>query len=315
MQLRGVSKDLEVPFWARDPSEQGEDRKLDLPCFGNKLKGDYNPPFTCGSDTRRSIIKYFVRDEINANSEGNTLAEQLVRERIRQLKEAWKDVAQYACECTSASEVGVHGRHNLLCCKTFESASSGESCTCLDGETVGPACCEDGNNFLPKPLQILFDEIPAENVVDAVVGKVPGYVRKIMTTRAGNRAFAKYNDPEKVKRWDWIAQGLGEVATKGSFLYSTSDPVMGYNASEAGFPFRNDRTLWEMCAGLVGQVRSCVCVCIHMHPHSRAGHTTFFYARPRRQTSPEEKKRSVASRGMQYGAGRRLSCPGCPAGV
>lgn len=35
---RGVSKDLEVPFWARDPSEEGQDRKMDLPCFGNKLK-------------------------------------------------------------------------------------------------------------------------------------------------------------------------------------------------------------------------------------------------------------------------------------
>jgi hypothetical protein len=58
---RGVAKDLEVPFWARDASEIGLDRSLDLPCFGVKLKGDYDPPFTCGSDTRRSIIKYFVR--------------------------------------------------------------------------------------------------------------------------------------------------------------------------------------------------------------------------------------------------------------
>lgn len=62
---RGVARDLEVPFWARDTSEEGRDRSMDLPCFGAKLKKDYNPPFTCGSDTRRSIIKYFVRDEIN----------------------------------------------------------------------------------------------------------------------------------------------------------------------------------------------------------------------------------------------------------
>ena len=62
---RGVAKDLDVPFWARDASEVGVDRSMDLPCYGAKLKGDYNPPFTCGSDTRRSIIKYFVRDEIN----------------------------------------------------------------------------------------------------------------------------------------------------------------------------------------------------------------------------------------------------------
>jgi hypothetical protein len=89
---RGVAKDLEVPFWARDTSEMGVDRSMDLPCFGSKLKGDYDPPFTCGSDTRRSIIKYFVRDYINKDSTGNTLTEQLVQKRIAQLKEAWKDV-------------------------------------------------------------------------------------------------------------------------------------------------------------------------------------------------------------------------------
>lgn len=58
---KGAGKDLDVPFWARDKTELGSDRSMDLPCFGQKLKGDMNPPFTCGSDTRRAIIKYFVR--------------------------------------------------------------------------------------------------------------------------------------------------------------------------------------------------------------------------------------------------------------
>ena len=40
---------------------------MDLPCYGDKLRKDYHPPFTCGSDTRRAIIKYFVRDEVNRN--------------------------------------------------------------------------------------------------------------------------------------------------------------------------------------------------------------------------------------------------------
>lgn len=35
---RGVAKDLEVPFWSRDASD-GNDRSMDLPCFGAKLKG------------------------------------------------------------------------------------------------------------------------------------------------------------------------------------------------------------------------------------------------------------------------------------
>lgn len=118
---RGVAKDLEVPFWARDASELGVDRSMDLPCFGAKLKGDYNgPPFTCGSDTRRSIIKYFVRDEINKKGLGNTLAEVLVRKRIALLKEAWKDSSKYGCECRSASAIAAYGKHSLSCCMSFE---------------------------------------------------------------------------------------------------------------------------------------------------------------------------------------------------
>ncbi len=249
-----------MPFWARDPSGVGEDRSLDLPCFGPKLKGDYNPPFTCGSDTRRSIIKYFVRDEVNGNSRGSSLAEKLVRERIRQLKAAWSDERRYACECATDNLKRLYGNHSLLCCRVNDaSLPSDAQCTCLDGETVSAACCAGGNNFLPRSLQVLFDEIPAEEVVNSVIEKIEPFIQKIMSTREGNVAFRKYNDKAKVAKWNWVDQGLGEVATKGSWLYSTSDPIMAYNASEAGYPFKKDQTIWEMCAGLVGQVRSICC--------------------------------------------------------
>lgn len=250
---RGTSKDLEIPFWARDKSETGADRALDLPCFGAKLKKDYNPPFTCGSDTRRSIIKYFVRDEVNRNSAGNSVAEQLVRERIRQLKAVWNDTANYPCECAGGKT------RSLSCCRTYDDASqSAEPCSCLDGETSSVACCENGNNFIPEGTigGVLFDEIPAEDVIAAIMAKVAPYLKSIMVEPGKNEAFTKYNDPEKVKRWDWISSGMGESATKASGLYSTLDPIMFYNASEAGFPFRNGRTLWETCAGLVSQVGS-----------------------------------------------------------
>ena len=42
--IKGVAKDLDIPFWARDKSEEGRDRGMDLLCFGPKLKGDLNPP-------------------------------------------------------------------------------------------------------------------------------------------------------------------------------------------------------------------------------------------------------------------------------
>lgn len=101
---------------------------------------------------------------------------------------------------------------------------------------------------------MLFDEINASEITGEIARRIPPYVNKIMTTSEGNLAFTKYNDPKKVAKWDWIAQGMGEAAVKASGLYSSREPIMYYNASEAGYPFRKGTTIWEMCAGLVSQV-------------------------------------------------------------
>lgn len=61
---RGNRGNLPVPSWSRRNSENEADtRDMPLPCAGaDVLKGDFKVPFTCGSPTRRAIIKYFVRD-------------------------------------------------------------------------------------------------------------------------------------------------------------------------------------------------------------------------------------------------------------
>lgn len=256
---RGVAKDLEVPFWARDASETGVDRSMDLPCYGAKLKGDYNPPFTCGSDTRRSIIKYFVRDEINRDSAGNSVTESLIRKRIQMLKEVWKDTRNFPCKCPSEGEKRSYGAYSLACCKVYGETFSADSepCTCLDGESVSVACCANGNNFMPDTIGgVLFDEVPADDVVAAIIEKIEPYIAGILTDKEKHKAFKRYNNKDKVAKWDWSSTGMGESATKASGLYSTQDPIMFYNASEAGYPFRGDSTMWEMCSGLVGQVNA-----------------------------------------------------------
>ena len=86
-----------------------------------------------------------------------------------------------------------------------------------------------------------------------IVKKIEPYMRKVIT-KPGNEAFTKYNDPNKVAKWDWIAQGLGESAAKASGLYSSTESIMFYNASEAGYPFKKGATIWQTCAGLVSQV-------------------------------------------------------------
>jgi hypothetical protein len=89
-----------VPSWARDSGGAGLTRDMDLPCTGAKLKGDLEPPFTCGGDTRRSIIKTFVRNYINGGGvDGSTKTEQLIRERIAKLQVTDEFNALSCCCC------------------------------------------------------------------------------------------------------------------------------------------------------------------------------------------------------------------------
>jgi hypothetical protein len=246
---RGAAKDLEVPFWARDVTGEGVDRTLDLPCFGAKLKGDFIPPFTCGSDTRRSIIKYFVRDYINKGRQGNSLTEELIREQIQKLVAVWNTTAKYPCKCNQT-------HHLLECCRSFSVSEIAEkqlTCPCVDGINFSPSCCV--NNFYPDSLNVLFDEIPAEDVVKKIVSQIDPYLRKIFT-QARNPAFRKYNNPSRLKRWDWASSGLAESATKTSGLFHSTEPIMSYNASEVGYPFRGRKTLWQTCEGLLRQASS-----------------------------------------------------------
>ena len=60
---RGTRGNLPIPSWSRRNFEvESDTRVLPLPCTGESMQGDFKVPFTCGSQTRRSIIKYFVRN-------------------------------------------------------------------------------------------------------------------------------------------------------------------------------------------------------------------------------------------------------------
>ncbi len=150
----------------------------------------------------------------------------------------------------------MYGAYNLTCCKVYPSDYAGsEPCTCLDGESISTACCANGNNFMPDTIGgVLFDEVPSDDVVSAIISKIEPFIASIMSDADKHKAFKKYNSADKVAQWDWVSNGMGESATKASGLYSTQDPIMFYNATEAGYPFRKDTTLWEMCTGLVSQV-------------------------------------------------------------
>ena len=189
---------------------------------------------------------------MNKGKKGNTFAERLVRQRIAELMQAWGGnyTSKYACKCADDARRG----YDLDCCTVYKSASqSPEPCACLDGETTSIACCENGNNFLPDSLTVLFDEIKAEDVVRSIIEEIDPYLKRIFTEE-NNLAFTKHNSKDFVRSWNWTATGKAESATKVSGLYEATEPVMKYDASEVGYPFKRARTLWQTCNGLVRQV-------------------------------------------------------------
>ena len=246
----GSERELPVPFWARDAGGLGLTREMDLPCIGEKLNKDFVPPFTCGSETRRSIIKYFVRDFINRgdnnqkNLNSNTLTEELIRERIALLKAAWIDSAKYRCKCEGREE------YSLECCVIYKrggnSTTGREGCELSGEDSEG---CD--NNFLPPSLDVTFDEIPGEDVVKKIISKVPAYLKQILT-EDGNEAFLKYNGGN-TDAWNWFANGFDEPAVKEGLYYSHR-PIMNYTKQEVGSPFRDLHPIWRTCTGMISQV-------------------------------------------------------------
>lgn len=218
---QGSKADLPVPFWSRDEFGLAENRDLDLPCSPEKLKGDSLPPFTCGSETRRSVIKYFVRDEINSNEQGNSMTEALVREQIEKLIAAWDDPAKYACQCPDQSNS-------------------------LD-------CCIKGGDLLPDNLDVSYDEIPSDAILDKIMSKIPGYWEKVFT-EPGNERLLKYTSKEFRDSLRWETSYDRSKSANADHLYAWQKPVMFYNETEIGSPLRYSETLWETCTGLLSQV-------------------------------------------------------------
>jgi hypothetical protein len=170
---------------------------------------------------------------------------------------AWGDSKKYACDCP-VSYLPV--TNSLECCGLASDPSSIQKCLCADGETLSTKCCN--NQFLPKVLDVLFDEIPAEDVVKKIVDEIDPFLHRIFT-EPGNDAFTLHNNKDKVKRWNWEDAGFAESATKVSGMYESTQPIMNYNESEVGYPFKGGKSMWQVCL-ILGFFCFWFCFCFYL---------------------------------------------------
>lgn len=250
----GPDGDLPVPLWARDAGGLGESREMDLPCGLDKLQGDHEPPFTCGSPTRRSVIKTMVRRFIGGERGEEGMVERLVREKVRELIAIWDSVDHYACQCEDGSGARPE------CCTSFEERwADTDLCPCLDGTRAHTCCRQD--NYLPPGLALVdFDQINSTVVSEAILDMIPPFM-EVAHTEAGNQAFMTHTAQSAgvPGTWNWATspQALRRAVSAG--ILSSYVDIVRMDESEAGYPFRGDgaspdRTLWEACTGLLGQL-------------------------------------------------------------
>jgi hypothetical protein len=214
---RGSDQGLPVPHWARDTQGQGLSRTLDLPCAYEKLDGDTKPPFTCGGQTRRAMIKYFVRDHINGDGRvngGGSLTEKLIREQIDKLKTAWgRNINQFACQGSSGT-------------------SDFENCNVSDPQT-----------FVPPGLNISFDAIAGSDVLKTITEQIWPYIQEAFAGANNNSEFKFYHrNLAEVNSWNWNRAGLGYIA-RDDGLYDSQRPIVNYSAEESGYPFARDTSI------------------------------------------------------------------------
>lgn len=112
---RGHRGTLPVPSWSRSNTEGNiSTRSFPVPCTADVTHGDTKSPFTCGSEARRAVIKYFVRnyagsvsptgacgtDKLNTTTQDKNRQNvvNIVHTRLTQLYKAWSEFSKFGCQ-------------------------------------------------------------------------------------------------------------------------------------------------------------------------------------------------------------------------
>ena len=112
---RGHRGTLPVPSWSRSNTEDDvATRSFPVPCTADVTHGDTKSPFTCGSEARRAVIKYFVRnyagsvgpmgacgtDNLNTTTQDKNRQNvvNIVHTRLTQLYKAWSEFSKFGCQ-------------------------------------------------------------------------------------------------------------------------------------------------------------------------------------------------------------------------
>ena len=208
------------PYWARDEGG-GRTRKLDI----STCPASSSLPFTCGSPTRRAMVKYFVQHLLQSGQSGAEFLAVQIRDWLASQELLWGDERTFGCDCPAG-------------------AAEPNSVSCCLANATG--------HYLPSSLSNLSLDLPTVGVLSAMEQRLHQFYQE-----AKNEAdpwIFFLGGAEKAK-YDWPASaGAHRVVDEAA--YDPTSATGGYTSAEARSPPRvsSDATLWRVCHGALRQV-------------------------------------------------------------
>jgi hypothetical protein len=230
--------DARCPFYARDGAG-GLNRKFNKSCLRDNLNTiDFQPPFTCGSQARRSIIKYFYRN-FSSSLSGvglQNLTVQMLQAQIDQLKRDWTDASNFGCRTKATGKCDV-------------------------------ASCSLHDNYYEPCLNMDDFYISAQNamiLVDAWTTELERYYQFVMQdTRAWTTYYAASAAPgQPPAPAQWKADSASAAAAAANLLFSPDAAVLTHDMDEvynmptdskASDSQRLMGSAWALCMGGLAQ--------------------------------------------------------------
>ena len=228
--------------------ERGATRDFTLPCSGEELHGDTQAPYTCGSATRRSIIKNFVRHHAGANERDlkDLVAEQVLElfEETADVFNAWKS---FGCTCPAGSDK----ENSAACCATTlsEAETEGESLSMYLRSATGAEKRALLESFVPAVLSgFEFSVIQNSGVADDILRNAYAYAETTVFKNVSTTV--SYG----VDRSAFVPSDAQRELAKSEGLFSTSGPLTTYGKDEALGEDATTLSAFEICVGAVSQV-------------------------------------------------------------
>lgn len=211
---------LSIPSWHRDSN--GSSRQLDPRKCVTGGGSDKAPPYSCGSQARQAVIKYFFRDYLPRQQ--NATLKSVIGGLVSDLAAAWNSTSDYACLCAGGT------RHAVSCCTQNSSA-------------------EGAGAWLPPSLATEYQSVPANHILRALTTQLQEFYRFALEEPL---VWTKYLDAGTLEAYNWSKTSRAAVAVEEA-LFRSDTPRISYDSTEVNSPGLSTG-LWHQCHGLLSQL-------------------------------------------------------------